>query len=817
MSKPEESREELLAQIYALKRRIAELEQKAASGEKADPAGIDYFEILKYLPDIVYQIDEEGRFVFISDYVHVLGYYPSELLGKHFSTIIHPDDVQRVSRSHVLPRYHGKTTGPDNSPSLFDERRRFSRIRKGAEIRLLGKTSSGEAHGYVYIDAEVSAAGAYVLNEGEEVFCGSIGVIRDISFKQRIAQKRASLTEQRYQDLLEKTNDAIIHLDRNGNVLFANSTFFVLFDTSIDEMTNFVQFVNAHLDESSKSVFHYFWKAYSNDGVLCDDIDELCWKIRGEKIIYTEIIASVLKDANESFECLQLLVRDITNKKLVEKALRESEELFRNLAEQLPLMMAMLEDSQLIYVNKVFEKITGYIRQDLLNSSFDYYSLFTPECKDEIKMLHLRVMRGEAVKETEGSIQSRDGRRLDMILSPGLIRYQGKTVLLDIIIDITERKVLEEKTRKSQKLESLSVLAGGIAHDFNNILTVIMGNITLCRIHPTDSELIIKNLNAAEEAVSRARELTRQFLAFSRNTAPLKKIMPLDGIIRDSVMFSLSGSQVKVDLSISEDLWPAEVDEGQIGQVLHNLVINAIQAMPQGGELAVRASNKILGESALLPLAPGNYVKISVKDTGMGIPPENLPKIFDPYFTSKEMDSGLGLAIAYSIVAKHGGHIDVESTPGKGSLFTVYLPAFPDVSGATAVVAHAPRDGRARVLLMDDDDGVIAVVTQFLAYLGYEYETARNGEEAIDLYVRAQNEKRPFDAVILDLTVAGGLGGKDTIVALKEIDSTVRAILATGYIDDPVVLNYHDHGFVELIKKPFKMEELSRVLHRVVI
>ncbi len=810
-----ESREELLEQIRALQRRIAELDRKVTAEERLKKEGIDFLEILQYLPDIVYRIDEDGRFTFVNDYVHVLGYSPSELIGKHFSTIIHPDDVPRVSRSHVLPRYHGKITGTERSPSLFDERRRFSRIRRGAEIRLLSKVDAGEAHGYVYIDAEVNAAGTYTFEKGEEIFCGSIGVIRDITLKKRSAEKMASLAEERYQNLLAKTNDPIVHVDRSGNVIFANSAFFAIFDTDIDSSANFEQFARTRLNEHSKKIFQSFWDLYSSSGIV-KEIDELCWNVHGNSILYTEMIASVLKDADESFECLQLILRDITNKKMVEKALRESEELFRNLAEQSPLMIAMVEDSKVVYANKIFEKTLGFSRQELVNFSFDYYELFVPEFRHAIKKIHDKTLRHETAKEIECGMQGREGLRLDVIFSSGLIQYQGKAVLLDMILDITERKMLEEKTRKSQKLESLSVLAGGIAHDFNNILTVIMGNITLCRINPHDPDLVIKNLSAAEEAVSRARDLTRQFLAFSRNTAPLKKIMPLDGIIRDCVMFSSSGSQAKVDLCISEDLWPAEVDDGQIGQVLNNIIINAIQSMPHGGTLTVRASNKVLGEGSLLPLSAGNYIKITIKDTGSGIPPEDLSKIFDPYFTSKEMESGLGLAIAYSIVAKHGGIIDVESETGKGSAFSVYLPALPEAKDVNMEIAQVSREGKVRILIMDDDEGVIAVVTQFLSYLGYEYETAQDGNEAIERYSLARKENSPFHAVILDLTVTGGIGGKETVAMLKEIDPSVRAILATGYLDDPVVVNYHDHGFVDLIKKPFRIEELSRVLHRVI-
>ncbi len=815
MNTENENRDRLLAKIQLLEKRVKELEEGIAASDESQGQTKDFLELVRYLPDIVYRIDGEGKFTFVSDYVHVLGYSPEELIGKHFSMIIHPDDVVRVSRSHVLPNYSGKATGPEKAPSLFDERRRFSRIRRGAEIRLLTKASSQDACGNVYIDAEVSAAGDYAIEQDKEIFRGTIGVIRDISFKQRIAQKRESHIEKKYQELLEKTKDAIVHVDRSGNVIFANSAFFVLFAASVDDIKNFIHFANAHLDEQSKNDFDAFWNTYCSAGVLSDGIDELCWKMPDGKYLITENITSLLTDHNECFECLQLIMRDITNKKHIEKVLRESEELFHNLAEQLPLMIAIVSDARVVYVNKHFEKTIGYNRQEILDSAFDYYELFNPECREELKRLHERVLGKESVKEFECVMQNRERRRLDVIFSPNSIRYQGRDVILDTIIDITERKLLEENTRKSQKLESLSVLAAGIAHDFNNILTVIMGNITLSRINPKDPDLVVKNLSAAEEAVSRARELTRQFLAFSRNAAPLKKVMPLDGIIRDAVMFSTSGAMAKVDLFISDDLWPAEVDDGQIGQVISNIIINAIQSMPDGGTVTVRASNKFIGEGSLLPLPPGNYVTISVQDTGIGISPDNLSKIFDPYFSSKEIASGLGLAISYSIIVKHGGFIDVQSTVGVGSLFTIYLPAFPEEIASEVIPTNAIRGGKARILLMDDDDGVITIVTQFLSYLGYESETARDGAEAIEKFTRAMKETKPFSAVILDLLVTNGMGGKDALAALKEMDPHVRAVLATGYLDDPVVLNFHEHGFSELIKKPFRIEELSRVLHRV--
>ncbi|MCX7678599.1 MAG: PAS domain S-box protein [Spirochaetes bacterium] len=813
-----ESREELISQIRALQKRVKELEQKlqdAIEGKEVARDEWNFYSLVNYLPDIIYYIDEDGRFKFVSDYVRVLGYLPEELIGKHFSTIIHPDDVPQVSRSHVLPKFKGKITGVERSPSLFDERRRYGRIRRGADIRLLSKAHSADAHGYVYVDAEVNAAGTYAVQNGKEVFTGTIGVIRDITFKKKLTQKKVSISEQRYQTLLEKTKDAIVHVDGEGNVLFANSAFFELFGTSVDEATNFVQFAKNNLCEKSQRDFEEFWEGFSTSKVLSESANELSWRVGNGEIRHTENIASILQNSDENFECLQLIIRDITHKKIVENALRESEELFRNLIESMPLMISVVSDQKVMYVNKNFEKTLGYHRNELVGTNFDYYTIFVPDFREMVQKTHARVALNESAKEFECIVHARDGRCLTVVCFPRCIAFRGKNVILDTFIDITERKALEERTLKSQKLESLSILAGGIAHDFNNILTVIMGNITLSRINPSDPEVIVQNLTAAEEAVNRARELTRQFLAFSRNTAPVKKLMPLDGIIKDATMFASSGSSIKVDLLISDDLWYAEIDDGQIGQALHTLIMRGIQVSPPNGTVVVRASNKVIGEGTVLPISPGNYVKILVKDFGMVISPENLSRVFDPYFTTGEASTSLGLAIAYSIITKHGGHIEVESSVDSGTTFTVYLPAVHDAHRASFEVVHAVRETKPRVLLMDDDEAVIEIVTKFLSYLGYEFETARDGQEAITKFVQGRDELKPFDVVILDLAVTGGMGGRETLAVLKKIDPQVRAVLATGYLNDPVVLNYQDYGFADLIKKPFRLEELNRILHRV--
>ncbi len=423
--------------------------------------------------------------------------------------------------------------------------------------------------------------------------------------------------------------------------------------------------------------------------------------------------------------------------------------------------------------------------------------------------------RGEDIQPYEYVLITRDGKRIDAINSTKLIKYRGEDALLGVVTDITDRKISEDNIRKAQKLESLGILAGGIAHDFNNILTVVMGNITLSMLNPSNTELIVGNLKAAEEAVGRAKDLTRQFLTLSKTSLPVKKTMYIGEFLKNAISFAISGSAVKKEFQVSDDLHPVEIDENQMGQVMNNLVINAVQAMPGGGTLRLRASNAMISNPGYLPLEPGNYVKISLVDTGQGIPEEHISRIFDPYFSTREMGSGLGLAISYSIISKHGGFIDVKSKVGEGSEFIVYLPVSSETVRQEASAFETVVAGRGRILVMDDDEGVQAIAEKFLTYLGYDFEIARDGEEALEKYRSALGGDKPYSAVILDLTVPGGMSGKETVVKILEMDPEVKAVLSSGYVNDPVVINYHDHGFRDVITKPYRIDELSRVLHRI--
>ncbi|HEY5996324.1 MAG TPA: ATP-binding protein, partial [Candidatus Deferrimicrobiaceae bacterium] len=320
------------------------------------------------------------------------------------------------------------------------------------------------------------------------------------------------------------------------------------------------------------------------------------------------------------------------------------------------------------------------------------------------------------------------------------------------------RRQLEEDLLRSRKLESLGVLAGGIAHDFNNLLTAILGNITLSLSVTKPGEEIHRRLLEAEKASARAQDLTQQLLTFSRGGAPVRETASIGDLVSDSAGFALRGSNVRLDYEVNGDLWPAEVDPGQISQVINNLIINANQAMPEGGSVTIRTANVVVTENDPLPLPPGDYVMISVSDQGNGIPPDVIERIFDPYFTTKRKGSGLGLATVYSIVKRHGGHVEVSSKPGEGATFFVWLPAVRGAALPPREKQDALTAGAGRILVMDDEPLVRDVVGAMLERLGYEPTFAEHGEEAILRYRDATAAGSGFAGVIMDLTIPGGMG-----------------------------------------------------------
>jgi signal transduction histidine kinase/ActR/RegA family two-component response regulator len=380
--------------------------------------------------------------------------------------------------------------------------------------------------------------------------------------------------------------------------------------------------------------------------------------------------------------------------------------------------------------------------------------------------------------------------------------------------EIVQREQTEEELLRARKLESLGVLAGGIAHDFNNFLTVVQGNIEVAKGQLNAYEPAQESLNQAASACQRAKFLSSQLLTFAKGGAPVRRVVSIAQLVTDAVHLARTGSPIAIEIKIAEDLWSAQVDPGQIGQVLHNILINAREAMPGGGAIEVRAENVVVPNDAG---DADSRVRISIRDDGPGISPEVLRRIFDPYFTTKSGGTGLGLATAYAIVVKHGGHISVESTPGVATEFTVDLPASLETPLSQAPLTALVQTGTERLLVMDDDEALRILFKAVLTQLGYDVQTAGDGAEAVALFETTKATGRAFDAVLLDLTVTGGMGGVEAAAKLKELDPSLKLIVSSGYSDAPVMSHFAEYGFDAVILKPWTVKEMSDVLRRVLV
>jgi len=463
-------------------------------------------------------------------------------------------------------------------------------------------------------------------------------------------------------------------------------------------------------------------------------------------------------------------------------------------------------------VNRTGSALFGMEKEFLTGKVFtafvaaEYQEIFFLFCQ--------RLQEVKTKQECELKLRKNDGTTFYALVE-GIAQYGEKgekTFLLVAVSDISERKKNEEEKLKYQRLEALGILAGGIAHDFNNLLTVIAGNISIAKMNSLAKEKNHEVLSEAEKACRQSIDLTRQLLTFAKGGSPLKKMISIAELLKDAVIFAMRGSNVCCELDIFDDLWMAEVDGGQISQVINNIIINAKQAMPDGGTVSLRCENLYLTREEVNSLEPGPYLKITIRDNGMGIPKDQLNRIFDPYFTTKVQGNGLGLATSYSIVKRHHGHICVESEPGQGTTIYVYLPATPGLVSPEKKAAEPPALGRGKILVMDDEINVRKVIGEMLAQLGYMTSYAADGRDAIRLYRDASEKGEPYDAVIFDLTIPGGVGGKQAIAELIEFDPHVKAIVSSGYCNDTIMADFRNYGFKAVIPKPFCLEELSRIL-----
>lgn len=473
---------------------------------------------------------------------------------------------------------------------------------------------------------------------------------------------------------------------------------------------------------------------------------------------------------------------------------------------------------RIVLLNSVAEKLTGWSQKDAqgrpLTEVFAIINEKTRKpCENPVEKV---LATGQIIGLANHTILiAKDGRELNIADSGAPIRDQKSRTIGVVLVfrDVSEEIRTEEELLKIKKLESVGILAGGIAHDFNNILTAIMGNISLAKLDNRLDEETRKLLHAAEKASLRASDLTQQLLTFSKGGEPIRETASIGEIIRDSANFVLHGSVVACRYFIPDNLWLVDIDKGQMSQVIQNIILNAKHAMPQGGEIVVRCEN-IEGRPGKAGFPDlGKAVRIIISDTGIGIPAEMLEKIFDPYFTTKQKGSGLGLAITHSIIKKHEGRISVQSTPGKGTDFTILLPA------SSQKTTEAGKDesvlsegGKARILIMDDEEMIREVAKAMLSHLGYEVLLAADGREAVSLFRSERDKGSPIDIVIMDLTIPGGMGGKEAVQEILAVDPAAKVIVSSGYSNDPIMANCREYGFVAAVGKPFQVQDIAMTI-----
>lgn len=644
-----------------------------------------------------------------------------------------------------------------------------------------------------------------------------IGIIAD-SFTQVLDHLRQTnedleLAMEEIEVIFESVGGGILVLDEDRKIISYNRMFEDMFSVAGEKI-------------KGSLCKDLICKGMSPEGCVLDEMEKKGKAVIKDQCFADErsynIVASPVKDKNGEIIRAVVLYMDITElARAKEEVYEEKERLSITLESIAEGVVATDLDGRVSLMNYVAEKLTGIKEEAAIGKPIcEVFKIFEQGEMQSCSQLFRSLLEGDAQVERIANtmLSASEGEERIIAMSAAPIRKQDQEATGAILVfrDITDEKNMEEEMQKSAKIESLGLLAGGIAHDFNNLLTSILGNVSLAKACSGSNEKVTKLLVDAEKGSFRARNLTQQLLTFARGGAPVITLSSTRKLIMESAEFSSSGSKIKCDFDIPDDLWQVEVDAGQIGQVIQNLVINADQTMKNGGIVQIVAENIIVQDNSKVTLEEGEYIKISVKDNGQGIESNHLKKIFDPYFTTKATGHGLGLAICFSIIKKHHGLIDVKSELGVGSTFSIYLPASAERDALESPEKNeAVVAGQGRILVMDDEEIVREVAVQMLSVLGYQVEESCSGEDTIDLYLKARDAGQPYDVIIMDLTIPGGMGGKETIAKLRGIDPSVKAVVSSGYASDPIMAEYEKYGFNGVVPKPYGLQELSSVIQKV--
>ena len=736
------------------------------------------------IPDIVIRLDTNKRFIYINRAIF---------------------DYTGKSAEYFLLKKYQDIGISENLCKLLNRTLEWTiNTKKPQKVEIVWDTIIGKRVFEIrYIPESLNEKGIYSI----------LAIHHDITERKQAEQKLV-VNEKKYRLLIEKAPIGIVSIDQNNKIVEANDKFFEIINVSKND--EIAEIKSTKIDKIFNPVIIKDIEECLSTGITSVNEKPFISMTGMKRQLRYNLAPST--DQNYTINGVLIILEDVTDRKQMEVELQtEKEKLDVTIQSIGDALISMDIDGRITLMNKLAEELTGWKQSEALGVHIE--SVFKVSDTKFVKELDTPVNKemqtSKIVHHSENTVLvSNDGKERH-------ISYTGTTIkdsknnsvgIVLVFRDITDKIKFEKDLLNTQKLESLGILAGGIAHDFNNILTGVLLNIQLSKLKLDENDKVFLNIKEAEEAILRAKGLTQQLLTFAKSGTPIKKTISIKDLLIDIVNFSLRGSSVVSKYRIATNLLNVEIDSGQVGQVINNLVINAVQAMPTGGSITVNAENCIVDENALVALNPGKYIRISIADEGIGMHESIMSRIFDPYFTTKQKGSGLGLATSYSIIKNHDGLITFNSKEGYGSTFVVYLPASGEKIEVFDDVENEQCDLHGRVLVMDDDSSIRLTLTHFMHDLGLQIESAEDGAQAIYKFKKAFETKKPFDLVILDLTIPGGMGGAEAIKKIREVHSDVKAIVSSGYSTDPIMSNFEQYGFNSVIAKPYELKELTTVI-----
>ena len=719
----------------------------------------------------------------------IFGYRASEVLGQKINLLI-------PGRFHAS---HAEHVG--NFQKSRDKAKWMSEPRQ-----VYGKRKSGE-------EFPIEASISKLEIDGGQVYTV---VLRDIT-QRLLAAEALAVSEQQLRSFQENVKEGIFRTTVDGRWMYANPALIDILGYDSQEELLAQEVVQSYINPDERQA----WLGQFGPQEYIKD-HEMQLKRKDGTLIWVRENAHSVLDENGTVVRYEGTLTDITPSKQAEEQLAiERERLATTLRSIEEAVIATDIAGRIIVVNLAAERLLKLGRDAIINQPLgDILKLQSSSSGRPFIIPIDSLLAGDqkAMPPRRLQLAGEGGELIPVVVRISHLEDSDGHVngLVAVIQDMTEKELLEADLLRAQKLESLGVLAGGLAHDFNNFLMSIMLNISTAGLFARENPKVLELLAAAEESIKRAKGITQQLMAFTRGSMPMRADMRIGPLIKEAVKFCLRGTPFQATFKISAKLRPASVDPGQINQVINNLVINAIQAMPDGGKITVSAANRsVTAKHPVGQLPEGPYLEIAVQDTGVGIPPEHRQRIFDPYYTTREEGTGLGLFSVFNIIDKHGGWINVDSKPGEGTLFKFYLPATDEAAVDSTEDSGEIINGSGRILIMDDDELVRKSLVRLLSTIGYEVSAARNGEEAMELFRASVEAKQEWEALILDLTVPGGMGGEETILAIRELDADVPAIAISGYTNSLTMLEPATAHFQDRLAKPFTLAELSQALGRV--